>query len=464
MPDTPGAGHSAPLSKDEFGIDDLAHALRGFADALGLARVAVYGSHTGAAIACGFAAQNPGRVCGLVLDGISDWTAEERAANATAYAPPFRPVWDGSHMAWLWARMEAQSVWFPWYERDSSTWRGVPLSPPEHLHRNAMDMLSSGDSYRLLYRAALAFDAAPLLPRIEAPILLMTQRSDVLLSHAGRPGLRALPLRVFEGAAALHQSCAETLAGWDADPAPPAPPAGTDCVGLATGWSDDGEDALAWRGQLSGRGRPLVLLHPAGSSFRRFETILAALAGVRPVVAMDLPGHGLSAYGGGHAAGAEQIALRVGSAAHALGLEAPAVAGIRYGGVIAQALLGTGGCHCAADLGPRITSTAQRSELAAHGAVSLTPEWDGAHLLRAWRVAMRMAIWDPWYDTGAETSAQLGAAKLPQPASIQSAAIDLLVANVAWAEANALEAAAPQALTPSLDGQTAVLRNWGNSD
>ena len=41
-----------------------------------------------------------------------------------------------------------------------------------------------------------------------------------------------------------------------------------------------------------GRGRPLLLVHGLGGSWRSWSPILAALAGHREVVAIDLPGHG----------------------------------------------------------------------------------------------------------------------------------------------------------------------------
>ena len=41
-----------------------------------------------------------------------------------------------------------------------------------------------------------------------------------------------------------------------------------------------------------GTGRPLLLVHGLGGSWRSWATILPALSGVRDVVALDLPGHG----------------------------------------------------------------------------------------------------------------------------------------------------------------------------
>jgi pimeloyl-ACP methyl ester carboxylesterase len=406
MPDTPGAGHSEPLAKDGLTIADLAEALGAFVDALGLGRFALYGTHTGAAIACAFAARYPARVTALVLDGLADWTDAERANYRETYAPPFLPSWDGAHMTWLWSRMEAQSLFFPWHQHHAGTWRGVDLSPPWHLHRNAMDMLDSGDAYRAIYQASLAFDPAEFLPQVEA-VEMMMLASDVLRRHAERPALRHLPLTLYDTPAELARAVADALAARPGDAAP----------ALAL-------PGAFWRGALAGDGRPLVLLHPAGASSRVFEPVIAEARG--PMLAFDLPGHGFDESEMPHAAAA--IAARITAQCEAFGLEDYAVAGIRFGGVIARAMTddATEGVPCAT-----------APDLAERGAVSLEPVWDGSHLLRAWRVAWRMAIFDPWYSDSPR--AKLGDLA---PAAIHAAAVDLLRAGPAWIIANRIEAEA----------------------
>jgi pimeloyl-ACP methyl ester carboxylesterase len=411
MPDTPGAGHSEPLRIERLAIPDLAAALAGFVDAIGLGRFALYGSHTGAAIACAFAARFPGRVSTLVLDGLAAWTADERAEYREAYAPAFVPSWDGAHLTWLWSRMEAQSLFFPWHRQTAESWRGVDLSPPWHLHRNAMDMLDSGDAYRAIYQASLAFDPGEFLPRVSGAALLMLG-ADVLRGHAARPALRHLPLALHDDPAGLWRAVASKLAASPGDPAPVFAPAG-----------------LFWRGSLAGVGKPLVLLHPAGASSQVF---LPDLARSRPVLAFDMPGHGFDETELPDTAAA--VAKIVRAACAALGFDAYDVVGPRFGGVIAQAMAGDG--VEAGDLGAR----AAAPDLAENGAVSLAPEWDGGHLLRAWRIAWRQAIFDPWYRHDA-ASARVPPGPLT-PEAIHGAAVDLLRAGPNWLTANRIEASA----------------------
>ena len=48
-----------------------------------------------------------------------------------------------------------------------------------------------------------------------------------------------------------------------------------------------------------GQGRPLLLVHGLGGSWRSWSTILLALAEEREVIAIDLPGHGGTPAGAG---------------------------------------------------------------------------------------------------------------------------------------------------------------------
>jgi len=399
MPDTPGAGHSDPLQKPNLTIPDLAGALKEFVDAIGLQKFALYGTHTGAAIATAFTARHPSRVTTLILDGIAAWTPEERAAYRDTYAPPFIPAWDGSHLTWLWSRMETQSLFFPWHQQTQSTWRGVALSPPWHLHRNAMDMLDSGDAYRAIYQASLAFDPADFLPLPITPQLL-TQATDVLRSHAARPPLDQLPLTLFDTQEDLHQAIVAAFSQSPGDAAPPLP-----------------APTPFWRGTLQGAEKPRVLLHPAGASSRVFESELKTAG---PIIAFDLPGHGFDeSEMPGTAA---EIAALIHSQCKTLGLSDYTVTGQNFGAVIAAAMTNT-------------TPPLPPPGLAEHGALDLSPLWDGTHLLRAWRAAWRAAIFDPWYSpTPRPALAPL------DPASLHAATVDFLRAGPAWQIANAIEA------------------------
>lgn len=113
-PDTPGFGLSDPLGVPRAEMTDFADAVVEFMDALGIARAAVYGFHTGAMITLALAAHHPQRIACAVANGVVLLTEQERADMVEHYLPPLLPAWDGSHLAWLWARLREQTIFFPW--------------------------------------------------------------------------------------------------------------------------------------------------------------------------------------------------------------------------------------------------------------------------------------------------------------------------------------------------------------
>ncbi|WP_197272449.1 alpha/beta hydrolase, partial [Brevundimonas sp. AAP58] len=210
-PDTPGAGASDPLPIADPDSADFARALHRLTETLGLSRVGLYGFHTGAATAASFAALFPNSTAALVCDGLPAWTEAERARFLADYLPPFQPAWDGSHMAWLWARMEAQTVFFPWHSTDPAERMAMAVSSPEHIHANAMDLLATGDAYRPVYRAAFTFRAEAVADRLPPHSLIACAASDILAAHLDRPALAGRGV-ILPDIPALHAAAAEHLA------------------------------------------------------------------------------------------------------------------------------------------------------------------------------------------------------------------------------------------------------------
>lgn len=433
-PDSPGNGLSAPLpTAEQSQVEDYAAALAAFADAIGLQRVAVYGFHTGAGIGAAFAALYPERVTALACDGLASWTEAERLEILRRYLPPFAPAWDGSHLAWLWARMEEQTVFFPWHEARAETRMDYDVSPPEAVHANVMDLLDAGDHYRPVYRSAFTFRPELWIPRINAPMMIGASADDVLREHLQRPPLRNVPSEVFTGAAAVRQGLAAFLMQHPADPAPVAPPSATNLLGLTQGFVECAKGVLAWTGKITGAGpaRPLVLLHGAGDDATFFKAALPLLARQRPVVAMDLPGHGASNEGWNPADWSiEGIADEIAGACAMLGLRDYAVAGVHVGGQIAVAMARADHARAAAILGASIYSPNEAEEILTRGIPSLSPTWDGSHLLRAFRIAKWERLFFPWFRRE-RAHARMPLAELDEM-SLHRRALSLLKAREHW--------------------------------
>lgn len=405
-PDTPGAGASDSLPVTDPDSADFARALHCLVETLGLARVGLYGFHTGAATAATFAALFPNSAAALVCDGLPAWTGAERARFLADYLPPFQQAWDGSHMAWLWARMEAQTVFFPWHSNDPAERMAMAVSSPEHIHANAMDLLATGDAYRPVYRAAFTFRAEAVADRLPPHSMIACAASDILAAHLDRPALAGRGV-ILPDIPALHAAAAGHLA---AHPGTPAP----DRIG--DGFLAFGDERLAVHRLSEGQGRPLVVLHDAGGS----AADLTRAEG-RPLIALDLPGHGLSSEGW---TGPIDWPETVRAALDALNLSHADVTGIGAGSALAAALTGA-----PAEPG-RVLGLPDP-------APSLAPEWDGAHLIRAFRIAAWERLFDPWHRRDP-------AHRIDRPMDLavtHARAVNLLRAHRRWSDLEAWAAA-----------------------
>lgn len=381
--DTPGNGLSPALALAEPTADDYADALAATLDALGVARVVVYGTHTGAAFGMALALRYPHRVAALLLDGIGAFSAPERAQLLASYLPPFVPLNDGTHMAWLWSRVRDQATFFPWNHstHDARLW--VPLPSPLSLHAVALDFLLSGDAYRGPYAAAFRFQPAAVLSQLRVPTWVAAREGDVLLSHLNRLPTLALP--VFRSSLPPKGSAwAQKVWVWLAEAAqgleavPPARDATLPVSSIGDTLIGPLGRRIHARGALGGTGRPRIWLHASPGGARGLDRRLESELGQHPVVALDLPGHGESdAYDGT----LEELLVAMRDAASSLGLPDAEWAGEGLGADIARALNGS-----KAVAGPEVATPAR-----------FEPRADGGHLMAAWLHARDEAVFGSWW-------------------------------------------------------------------
>ncbi|WP_168190208.1 alpha/beta fold hydrolase [Luteithermobacter gelatinilyticus] len=297
-PDTPGCGYSDPLPLEDPDMMDFAKVMADFVRALDLGKVGLYGFHTGASLACCVAGLLPERIAMAVAHGLAKFRPDERADLLARYLPPFRPQWDGGHLAWLWARFREQATFFPWYRRENETRLRMSMYDADKMAAQVNDFLLSGDEYRKAYAAAFSFNPDAVLGDMKAPIKILGAPPDPLFIHLDRlEGYSdCCELIAYESPQQAREGTFELLKQAEyGDPTPK--------TALAEGPESSGKGFVYSGGvrlhyRKSGEDRrqpPVVLLHDLTENTAAREEIVNALGKTRTVIALDLPGHGGSA-------------------------------------------------------------------------------------------------------------------------------------------------------------------------
>ena len=452
-PDSPGYGCSDPLQKNgqpagEASIDDFATAVLEFTDAIGVGRFGVYGFHTGASIGTALALSFPARVAAVAANGLAVLTEAEIAMFLRDYLPPLVPRWDGGHLAWLWARMREQTIFFPWHDRRAATRMDFDVPSADGLHQGLQEFLAAADHYAVAYRAAFTWHAEQHLPGINVPLLVTASARDPLAGHLGRVGARGAGVRIEpagEPGDALDR-CFRHLGTHPGDPGPAAlapEMALTEQPSCYRGAAGQ-QVRMRRHGALPGAAsRTVLLVHAPGSSAAALDPLAqqieAALGPETCVLTVDLPGHGASdaprlrADGSGAlTATVDQLVLALTTALKsAAGRGNVAIVGVGQSAVLALELAARlGGNARVAFLGAPDWSAADLVTGLREGLPPLTPVWSGGHLLEAWHIVRDGRLFDPWFRRE-RAAARRGEPDLDER-SIQREVTDLLRASGSW--------------------------------
>jgi pimeloyl-ACP methyl ester carboxylesterase len=439
-PDTPGYGLSDPIVSPDADaeIDVFADAVAEFFDGMGLERAGLYGLHTGAAIATRFAARYPDRVSVLVANGTLIKTPEERADLLAHYLPRFVPTWDGSHLAWAWARMREQLIFFPWHRRDPSARVAIPMTL-ESLQINTLALLQAGDNYRTAYRTAFSYAVEDDLPHIRTPARFICAESDVLFRYIERfPPLppNAEITRIVVPGEAFQVAQASFRAMVDGE-TPATVTTARRALRLTSGMASLPGGQLHVRENLDGAGGPVLILHDIGSSSRALDAVAGGFIGRRPVFAADLPGHGDSDPA---PAGDDPLIDRLASALADLiaqrGLRGIDLIAMGNSAAIALALVerAPAAISSLSLCNPTVVPSERIAEFEREAVPVLSPEWGGGHLLTAWHCARDQDLFWPWFDKSGGAALDLG---LPaNEMVVQQRVVDLFKSEAIHSELN----------------------------
>ncbi|NVK56278.1 MAG: alpha/beta fold hydrolase [Alteromonadaceae bacterium] len=441
-PDSPGYGVSHPFynaSVTPPTTVDYAEALVELANYLDIQEFGLYGFHTGAAIACTAAALYPERVTALTSDGLTAWTDAERNTLLQGYLPPFKPQWDGSHMAWVWARIEEQVAFFPWHIAEDRCRINVDMSPPSRIHANAMDVLRAGDGYRIAYHAAFTFRAESWLPQVKCPTLFACLTHDPLSAHYQRKVFSHHRTKLFDAPDDMYRVFAEVLGSSPGSLYRARAHTGEDNFGLSHGWVGKPGQSLAWSGTLKHADdrATLVLLHSAGGNKEDFVNLLRILCKHRNVIAFDLPGHGDSEDLTDPPTDVATIGQMIAEHLSRLGIDAVAAIGRGVGGLVAAWMVTHQHANNGIAFGLPDVPEQYKAQWADRYCTDLTPVWEGTHLIRAFRIARWERIYAPWFDRTAV--ARKLCCGLLDADSVHQRAVSILKAGNAWRAAVAAE-------------------------
>lgn len=191
-PDMLGHGDSDPAAPDAPDIAYYAGSLLRVLDGLGHQRVCLYGTHTGARVACEAALLAPDRVLTVIFDGITDYDPAMRKLLLERYAPQMKP--DEFGLQFVWAFHFVRDMWlhFPYFLRDAEHRLARDVPSAEMLHEAALDVLRGLTTYHKAYLAAFTYETRARLRLVEQRCLFLSASGELPNLQQSIAGFAAL--------------------------------------------------------------------------------------------------------------------------------------------------------------------------------------------------------------------------------------------------------------------------------
>ena len=428
--DTPGFGLSDKLPLEKPELTDFADAFAETLTALGIKRTAVYGNHTGAAIAVEFAARHPDRCAMALADGYPAYSSGAAEDRLKRYLEPIVPKWDGSHLLWLWYRYREQHVFWPWHDHDLAHRADTDVPDADFIHQGVIDLLDAGDDYRIGYAAAFRGRGLKVLPDLTVPVCFTLRPGDSL--HKTKPlyeGTKAWVEETPRDALAATVREMELLSRHLGDAPPPAPSCapieGRTTTDYAKSWITGGTGLVRSAGSMPADASPVLVLHDLPGSSALIDGLIGQLGRSRPVVSPDdiylCDREALASHSHKRDSATFSEIIAAAHAVGCLGGRNPSHIDVVAMGasatlVAALADFSSGRCNWPSYqidypklrsvtlVSPPCLTAVERQRWLQHAVPSAAPEMDGTHLLRVWHHLRDMELWQPWFDRRGENA------------------------------------------------------------
>ncbi|MBO9512655.1 MAG: alpha/beta hydrolase [Variovorax sp.] len=178
-PDYIGNGDSDKVDTP-VDIATLAQDTLAVADALGLRRFDLWGTHTGALIALEAALIAPERIGRVILEAPPLLAPDFTADLLAHYFPALPPDGWGLYLQQAWNMRRDMFLFWPWYRAERAAARPLDVPEASFLHDWVVGLLSSGATYHRTYRAAFEYDTPSRLPLLRRPALVCAGPADML--------------------------------------------------------------------------------------------------------------------------------------------------------------------------------------------------------------------------------------------------------------------------------------------
>lgn len=183
--DLPDNGASDALTPAQPAIRDYADVVAQTVEALQISSCDIYAVGAGAVVALDLVIRQDFCKARLLLDTPDFYDASLARRLAHAWVPPLKPEWDGAHLNRLWLMLRDEYSCWPWFDNSPEATCAVDCPTEwQELHARVTDILRSLSTYHRLTRAALRYDWATALSKVNRrAATLATEVNDPRRPH-----------------------------------------------------------------------------------------------------------------------------------------------------------------------------------------------------------------------------------------------------------------------------------------